>query len=94
MKKYVLDDEKVLFLTDKSWLYLFGAYENAGYSPWTYGVVDVAVGMLEQYYKVNPDKEPTLVFVDSEFTDYLPRMEAAGYSIQTETENGNLIMTR
>ena len=94
VKKYVLDDEKVLFLTDKSWLYLFGAYENAGYSPWTYGVVDVAVGMLEQYYKVNPDKEPTLVFVDSEFTDYLPRMEAAGYSIQTETENGNLIMTR
>ena len=94
VKKYVSDDEKVLFLTDKSWLYLFGAYENAGYSPWTYGVVDVAVGMLEQYYKVNPDKEPTLVFVDGQFNEYVPRMENAGYHIQAETENGNLIMTR
>ena len=94
VKKYVSDDERVLFLTDKSWLYLFGAYENAGYSPWTYGVVDVAVGMLEQYYKVNPGKEPTLVFVDGQFKEYVSRMESAGYHIQTETENGNLIMTR
>ncbi len=94
VQKYVSDDERVLFLTDKSWLYLFGAYENAGYSPWTYGVVDVAVGMLEKYYEVNPDKEPTLVFVDGQFTEYVPKMEDAGYHIQTETENGNLIMIK
>lgn len=94
VKEKVSDDEKVLFLTDKSWLYLFGAYENASYSPWTYGVVDVAVGMLEKYYEVNPDKKPTLIFVDREFTEYQPKMEEAGYHVLTKTEEGNLIMVQ
>ncbi len=85
--------EQVLYFTKDTWLYLDDTKTNAAYSAWTSGVSATASQKMVDYYTLNPDKLPDVVYVnkaDWQVSSPLARFFAArGY---TETSLGTAVM--
>lgn len=86
VRKLASQNTKILYLSQSTWYYLFNDYEMASYSGWLSGVNMFTISRLEAYYKLNPDKYPDIVFVDSYNHSMAKEFsERFGYSIyQTE----------
>ena len=73
---YIKDDEqieKVLFASNNTEFYLYAEKELSTYSAWLSGVNSHSLNKLDAYYKINPDKIPDAVYLESsnkEFYDY------------------------
>ncbi len=59
------DGEQVLYFTKDTWLYLDDQKNNAAYSAWTSGVSATASQKMVDYYTLNPEKLPDVIFVYS-----------------------------
>lgn len=63
-------NEKVLFLTNRTWTYLAAdSYENAAFSAWLSGERESSLERLRSFYEVNPEKVPDIIYIprDSEW---------------------------
>ena len=57
--------DKVLFLSENTWYYLYSEKEMATYSAWLSGVNKYTLDRLDTYYGINPHKLPDVVYADS-----------------------------
>lgn len=87
----IRDDESVLFISDRTYLYLMGGFQNASYSAWLTGETNMWLPKLEEYYDFNPKKKPTVIFLDKEFLELEEAVDAMGYTDKTVTKKGNIV---
>lgn len=98
IKDYVIhkygENRAILFLSKNTWYYLvFDNYTNSSYSSWLSGVNDASLKKLEEYYKINPEKVPELIYVESEYTYYIKSFKKS-YSFKEENlKNGAVILS-
>ena len=81
----------VLFLSKNTWLYLCSSNRSASYSAWLSGVRENSVKRLKRYYKINKSKAPDIIFVESQYGEYVSYFTSDD-SCVTRTENGNYII--
>ena len=88
--------EKLLFLSENTWFYLCGDWENAAFSAWLSGVNEVSVDKLMSYYRVNPDKVPDLIYVENpgDLGYAQPLMTEYGFRVVQTTELGAQLLRR
>ena len=88
--------EKVLFLSDNTWYYLCGDWENASFSAWLSGVNKASVEKLLAYYQVNKDKVPDFIYLDGadELDCVMPLMREYGFRVEQVTSLGALVLRR
>lgn len=61
--EYIPQNSKVLFLTEKTWLYLCNGYQNCSFSAWTSGINEASISRLNEYYEINPNKIPEYIYI-------------------------------
>lgn len=84
--------QKMLFLSDSSWYYLFDDFEMCTYSTWLSGVSDHTLLRLQAYYTINPEKLPDAVLVEPENREYGEKFcDRMNYHME-ETEDFLLLM--
>lgn len=84
--------QKMLFLSDSSWYYLFDDFEMCAYSTWLSGVNDHTLFRLQAYYTINPEKLPDAVLVEFENREYGEKFcEIMDYHME-ETEGFLLLL--
>ena len=87
--------EKVLFLSERTWYYLCGDWQNASFSAWLSGVNENSVEKLLRYYAINEDKLPDLICADSEAQPYLqPFLREYGFRVDGRTDLGTVLLRR
>lgn len=64
--------KSVLFLSEKTWLYLLEPKQIASYSAWLSGVSEASIERLALYYGLHPDKKPDCIFLPDDRENYLP----------------------
>ncbi|SDH61410.1 hypothetical protein SAMN05421493_102123 [Pseudobutyrivibrio sp. 49] len=84
-------DDEVLFLSDKTYLYLMGGYKNMSYSAWLSGEPANWINKLSAYYEFNPEKIPSVIFIDKEYSELQDIISEYGYENVVITEQGNII---
>lgn len=78
--EYYLDLEtipkgsKVLFLSEKTWLYLCNNYKNCSFSAWTSGINSASIMRLNQFYEINPNKIPEYIYMKEAEMDLLEKL--------------------
>ena len=85
--------DKVLFLSKATWLYLLGDYESSAYSAWLSGVNVSTIERLENYYELNPDKMPDVVYVEKENRRYAMKFCQA-FDYHTDYNKECIILTK
>ena len=84
--------QKILFLSDSSWYYLFDRFDICTYSTWLSGVNDHTLLRLQAYYTINPEKLPDAVLVEPENREYGEKFcDRMNYHME-ETEDFLLLM--
>ncbi len=87
------EGDSVLYFTKNTWLYLDDEKTNAAYSAWTSGVSTTASQKMVDYYTLNPDKIPDVVFVyRSDWKDDSPLAVFFSERGYTRTTLGNAYM--
>jgi len=82
-------DSNVLFIADQPWLYLINDYRNCSYSAWP---VENMEEHLLDYYKINRNKLPNEIYVDSKSGRKAKKLvETYGYKLKTVTDLGNYV---
>lgn len=86
----------VLLLVNRPDCYLFGDWKNGSYSAWLGGTPKPnTLDRLELYYRLNPDKLPEQVFVNSHLLKFAsPFLDSGIYTLSSVTEYGDLILCR
>ncbi len=87
----MLNADQVLVLSEKTWLYLCGEYQNASFSAWLTEHPENVIGRLKYYYWINPEKIPTVIFVDNNHLETASFCRESGYELVKRCESGNLI---
>ncbi len=81
------EGERVLYFSKSTWLYLDDRKDNASYSAWTSGLSATAQQKMVDYYTLNPDKIPDVIFsAAGDWKDESPLaqfFEARGYTKKT-----------
>lgn len=85
--------QKVLFLSENTWLYLLCEKEMATYSAWLSGVNDFSINRLDSYYEICTDKKPDLIYVEARYSKYMQHFIAKGYKCDITTK-GNYILVK
>lgn len=79
-------DDKILFLTSKTWCYLAVDFPYGTLSAWISGEKPSSVERLKTYYRVNYEEIPKYIYIpkDSEwdFTNIYNDAGASGYSVE------------
>lgn len=88
------NDENVLFLSDKTYLYLMGGFKNSSYSSWLSGETSNWLYKLALYYEFNPENMPSIVFLDKEYLEIEEAVVNMGYPNKIVTQKGNMIFRR
>ena len=88
--------EKALFLSENTWYYLCGDWENAAFSAWLSGVNEASVEKLLAYYAVNEDKVPDFIYLDrqEDLGCVAPLMREYGFGVEQITELGAVVLRR
>ncbi len=87
--------EKVLFLSERTWYYLCGDWQNASFSAWLSGVNSNSVQKLLRYYAINEDKLPDLIYADKEALPYIqPFIREYGFHVDRSTALGSILLRR
>ena len=85
------DDENLLILSERTWLYLAADKPYGTYSAWLSGEKPNTIERLRKFYDLNPDKKPQYIYVPKEskwnMSWLLPKLENMNYSMQ-ETPMG------
>lgn len=89
LKKY--RSERFLHLSEKTWYYLHVDAENAAYSAWLSGVNEHTVAKLQEYYAINPQKMPDVVFVDADYQQYAD-LFCEQFSYRAEVIDGGIVL--
>lgn len=64
-------EKSILVLSPNTWYYfMFENYRNSSYSAWLSGVNEDSINRLKEYYKINPDKFPDLIYIDSDYIEF------------------------
>lgn len=66
--------DSVLFLSNRTWLYLIEPKEMSAYSAWLSGVNNASIERLAVYYQLNPDKLPDCIFLSDSYAELLPKI--------------------
>lgn len=90
----ISDEEQVLFLSEKTWLYLCGNYGNASFSAWLTEHPENVIHRLDEYYSFNPGKNPSIIFLDREHADLSSYCEQMGFVLDYTCASGNQIYRR
>lgn len=96
IKDYVInkygENRSILFLSKNTWYYLvFENYTNSSYSAWLSGVNDASLERLEEYYTINPEKTPELIYVESDYTYYIESFKNS-YSFKEDILNNGAVI--
>lgn len=86
-------DDQVLFLSTNTWYYLMEDYRVAAFSGWLSGINEVTLDRLEDYYSLNPDKIPDVVFADPEHSSIAQEFSNRFHYPMHQIENG-IILTK
>lgn len=87
-------ENSILFLSKNTWYYLvYEDYRNSSYSAWLSGVNEKSLNRLKEYYKINPDKIPNLIVVDSKYLDYIETFEKEYSFDKEELADGSVLLT-
>lgn len=82
-----VDKKKVAFISLKPWLYFMNEYENCSYSAWYSNAT-----ALYNYYKINENKLPDLIYVEAEnIKDIMYLLDTFDYKFKLFTKNGNYL---
>ena len=90
-QEYLSEDDNVLFLSEKTWLYLCGNYSNSSMSAWLTERPEQSIDRLSTYYAINPEKTPNVVFVDRDHTNCESYCVENGYTLAHISKYGNKI---
>ena len=74
-----LEDESVLFLSEKTWSYLGTDKNNASYSAWISGLNENTMPRLRKYYQLFPEKIPDLILIGPYYPNLRDEVESIGY---------------
>lgn len=83
----------VLFVSDKTYLYLMGKWRNSCYSAWPYVYSGNYSSRLLSYYEINSNKLPEFIFVDSEYSDIYV-FDTSDYNDIKQFVNGDRLIAR
>ena len=88
--------EKVLFLSENTWYYLCGDWENAAFSAWLSGVNRDSTEKLLDYYEVNHDKLPDFIYLDWQrnLGSVMPLLLEYDFHVEQVTPLGALVLRR
>lgn len=92
-----LADEKVLYLTRNSWVYLLDGYDNISYSAWItdYGVdYKSALKKFDAYYDIHSEKKPEYIYVYMDYSNekFAEEFIARGYEVVEEEADGPILL--
>ena len=85
--------QKLLFLSERTHLYLSTQREIAAFSAWLSKVNETSLERLERYYALCPEKLPDAIYIEPEFASYTARVEAWGYCAET-LDSGAYLLTK
>ena len=85
--------QKVLFLSENTYLYLSAGKEYATYSAWLSGVNAFSLERLDQYYELFPEKTPDGIYIEAEYAGYAEHFLSYGY-VADQLPSGALWLTR
>jgi len=84
---------KVLFLSSNPQLYLISDCEMASYSGWLSGVNEASVSRLKDYYRMNPDKLPEVIYMELRHAEY-SRFFTSNYGYYQEVFEDGILLKR
>ena len=85
--------QKVLFLSENTYLYLSAQKEYATYSAWLSGVTPQTIERLDRYYELFPEKIPDGIYIEAEYSEYAKHFLSNGY-VADELPSRALWLTR
>jgi len=95
-----IDHQKVLYLSEQTWLYLVNENEVAAFSGWMgsinsgwQGKVEgITMNRLMQYYQSNPEKKPEVILIEKENESLLQEGFISEYSERERLPDGNWLI--
>ena len=92
----IRDDASVsnlLILSKNTNLFLSAGKDIAAYSAWLAGVNDYTMERLDRYFDLRPGKVPDTVYVEEEYSEYIPRFLENGFSSE-QLESGAFLLKK
>ncbi len=86
--------QRVLFISEHTWLYLSAQKEFAAYSAWLTPIDKHTVEKLQAYYELFPEKAPDAIFFDRDFQDLMPLFEGSYYESDENVSEYSRIMRK